>query len=457
MVSPTLFTDNLLNLIRQWRETCLTEHPKCRGTRGPQSLPSRVIDIPSKSGPQIIRLRVARGETGVYAALSYCWGACSQRMTTKSTLQEHLVGIKVPTLPAAIQDAIKLCQLLDIPHLWVDSLCIIQDDSEDWHHEAAEMAAIYGRSALTISTPQNTHCDESFDKFPPTNPEAPSVPGIVWKHGLQENIVTGSVTFRLSVLGPSGRPHPTFSISERHVPWMTRGWTLQEWLLSPRVLHCGRERTWDCYETWYTESGWTYDSPSGVAGGHDDIEDGLVPQIFARMARLDPEIRGSALDTHWARLVEDFTSRNLTREMDKMPAVAGLAAKFMEHSRTKALRAKYLAGLWYYRGMNHFDRHSYPTSQLPMGLLWRRSAVGYMRSPAAYRAPSWSWAALDGQVSLFRPQWPFLAVFRDGSGFQEVKVMEVNTADCLFNPPGSCSLVETGWIVATPTRGRGGF
>lgn len=449
MVSPTLFTDDLLHRIRHWREECLTEHPKCRGTTGPQPLPSRVIDIPATSDSHTVSLRVSRGERGVYAALSYCWGACSQRTTTKSTLKEHLVGIKVSTLPGVIRDAIRLCQSLGIPHLWVDALCIVQDDWEDWHHEAAEMAAIYGRSALTISAPQNTHCDESFDTFPPTKSEVPSVPEIAWQHRLQEDSVTGSAAFQLSALGPTGRPHPTFSIGERGTPWMTRGWTLQEWLLSPRVLHCGRQRVWDCYQTWYTESGMTHDGSPAVADAHDDIKDGLVPQIFARLARLDPDIRGSALDTHWARLVEDFTSRNLTREMDKMPAVAGLAAKFMEYSRTKALQAKYLAGLWYYRGINPFGRHTYPTSQVPMGLLWRRSAVEYMRSPAAYRAPSWSWAALDGQVNLFSPRWLYFTIFGGSIGFEEIKLMEVNTAGCLYNPPDSCSLVETGWIVAT--------
>jgi hypothetical protein len=87
------------------------------------------------------------------------------------------------------------------------------------------------------------------------------------------------------------------------------------------------------------------------------------------MGRLDPKIRQGSLDTHWARLVEDFTSRTLSRDMDKIPAIAGLATKFMTHSHAKAPGATYLAGLWYYKGINPFGGQTYPTSQIPLGLL----------------------------------------------------------------------------------------
>lgn len=411
--------------------------------RGPQPLPSRVIDTSAYISPHTVKLRDTRGKSGTYAALSYCWGLCSQRKTTKSTLQEHLMGIQVSTLPATIQDAIRLCRSLNIPYLWVDSLCIIQDDSDDWHHEAAEMAAIYGRSALTITTPANNHCDESFNEVQPRKSDTECPPVLSWEHR-QEETVRGAVTVR-----PEALTSFTSSIGKTGSPWMTRGWTLQEWLLSPRVLHCGRERVWDCYQAWYGESGVADTNSSGALNDTENLRDGLAFHIFARMARLDPDIHKSSLDTHWARLVEDFTSRTLSREMDKMPAIAGLATKFLEHSHVNAPGAKYLAGLWHYTGMYPFGGQTYPTSQVPLGLLWRRSGREDMRSPTSYRAPSWSWAALDGQVSLFRPQWPLFPRSADGFGIKVVKRMEINNAGCLFDPPGSCSLVQTGWIIAT--------
>lgn len=205
---------------------------------------------------------------------------------------------------------------------------------------------------------------------------------------------------------------------------------------------------WDCYQTWYTESCRTVRNSPGAADDSDNIGDGLASHIFARMARLDPEIRGSTLDTHWARLAEDFTYRTLSRQTDKLPAIAGLAAKFMEHNHSKALRAKYLAGLWYYKGIYPFGGKKYPTSQIPLGLLWRRSGVDYMRSPAAYRAPSWSWAALDGPVGLFRLDWLLFDMFKKNEGFKAVEEMEILTAKCIYDPPDSCSQVQTGWIIA---------
>lgn len=416
--------------------------------RGPQSLPSRVIEVSAGITPYKVKLQDTRGKRGIYAALSYCWGTQSQIMTTRSTLQEHLAGISVIELPATIQDAIKLCQSLDIQYLWVDSLCIVQDDSEDWHHEAAEMASIYGRSALTITTPQKNHCYESFDAIKTTLQENSPLPQLLWEHRQQERTVTGTVTVRQkSLTSGSGSPFP-YSSGNKSSPWMARGWTLQEWLLSPRVLHCGSERVWDCYQTWHSETSPGQARHFGALNETGAAQDILAAHIFTRMARIDPTILQSGLDTHWARLVEEFTSRTLSREMDKMPAIAGLATKFMEHSHAKAPGAKYLAGLWDYKGINPFGGHTYPTSQLPLGLLWRRSSVEHMRSPAAYRAPSWSWAALDGPVSMFRLEWLLHDLFESDLGFQEVKVMQVISAMCLYDPPDSCSLVQTGWIVA---------
>lgn len=417
--------------------------------RGPQPLPRRVIEIPGRTSLHTVRLRDGRGNTGCYAALSYCWGTCPQTKTTQSTIHDHLAGILVSALPATTRDAIRLCQALDIPYLWVDSLCILQDDPDDWRSEASEMASIYGRSALTITTPHNSHCDQILSDPDMKQRENPHWPKLPWEHRRGGKIVTGSVTVRPRLLSSSGDPFP-LSNGNSNPPWMTRGWTLQEWLLSPRVLHCGRERVWDCYETWHTESRRTWSSTFASAlNDTENASDGLASHIFARLARLDPNIRGGGLDTHWARLVEEFTSRTLSREMDKLPAMSGLAAKFMEHSHAKAPGARYLAGLWNYKGINPFEGRTYPTSQIPLGLLWRRSGAEPMRSPADYRAPSWTWAALDGPVRSFHLHWPLNYASDRFKASKIISLLEVQNATCVYDPPDSCSLVQTGWIDAT--------
>lgn len=348
-------------------------------------------------------------------------------------------------MPATIRDAIMLCRSLKIPYLWVDSLCIIQDDPKEWHREASAMASIYGRSALTITTPQNSQSYQSFNTFTTTQTESPSLAELLGGHRQDEKKATGNAIARPKPLLLGSDTPFACSIGKADSPWMARGWTLQEWLLSPRILHCGSERVWDCYQTWYTESCLI------ALNDADSVGNSLTSHMFARMARLDPKIRETSLDTHWARLVEDFTSRNLSHEMDKMPAIAGLATKFMEHSHATATApdARYLAGLWGYKGRYPLIDHTYPTSLIPLGLLWRRSGSDFMRSPAAYRAPSWSWAALDGPVNLFRLEWPLALIYGEVDRFKEVKVMEVITSRCLTDPPDSCSVVQTGCIIAT--------
>ncbi|POS73639.1 hypothetical protein DHEL01_v207964 [Diaporthe helianthi] len=340
----------------------------------------------------------------------------------------------------------------ELPYLWVDSLCILQDDAEDWRHEASEMGVIYGRSALTITTPNNSQCDQSFSTLNEEGRDDTLLPQLPWKHRRGEVIVTGSVTVRPRVVISSGDRFP-LSIEKKDSTWITRGWTLQEWLLSPRVLHCGRERVWDCYETWHTESRLKWSESTASASALDDTENvrdpGLASHVFSRMTRLDPRIREGGLDTHWARLVEDFTSRTLSHEMDKMPAIAGLATMFMKHSHAKAPGAVYLAGLWHYKGINPFAGRTYPTSQIPLGLLWAPSPRKPMRSPAEYRAPSWSWAALDGPVQSFHARWPRIDEPDMVTAFKTVRLLEVQNATCVYDPPDSCSLVKTGWIIAT--------
>jgi Heterokaryon incompatibility protein (HET) len=55
------------------------------------------------------------------------------------------------SIPQTYRDAITVCRELDLPCLWIDSLCIRQDDREDWAHEAEKMAGIYGTAHLVIA------------------------------------------------------------------------------------------------------------------------------------------------------------------------------------------------------------------------------------------------------------------------------------------------------------------
>lgn len=88
--------------------------------------------------------------TGQYVALSYVWGTGSALKTTHETLSSRLSGFLVSELPSSVRDAVQITRRMGFEYLWVDALCIIQGDLEDWNHESALMARVYGGAAFTI-------------------------------------------------------------------------------------------------------------------------------------------------------------------------------------------------------------------------------------------------------------------------------------------------------------------
>jgi hypothetical protein len=97
-----------------------------------------------------------------YVALSYCWGQSLPFITTRRSLQQQLHEIRFEQLPKTLQDSLMLARYLDFDYIWIDCLCIIQDDQEDWNREAACMADIYSNAALTIAASRAQDCTEGF-------------------------------------------------------------------------------------------------------------------------------------------------------------------------------------------------------------------------------------------------------------------------------------------------------
>lgn len=71
--------------------------------------------------------------------------------TTMENLDSHLTGLDKLSLPKTFIDVIAINRRLDIPHLWIDSLCIVRDDPDDWQRESAQMATIYRNTYLTFA------------------------------------------------------------------------------------------------------------------------------------------------------------------------------------------------------------------------------------------------------------------------------------------------------------------
>lgn len=86
-----------------------------------------------------------------YATLSHCWGDSLPLYTTKET--EPLYSQEIPSglIPPTFRDALTIARALDIPYLWIDALCIVQDDHVEWQNEASKMQDIYSGGSLTIA------------------------------------------------------------------------------------------------------------------------------------------------------------------------------------------------------------------------------------------------------------------------------------------------------------------
>ena len=155
-------SDMAFRRIKAWLEECSSKHEFCSPPELNTKLPTRVINVGSTG--QTVTLFEHNGTTGRYMTLSHSWGSSPQLTTTTKRLNEFKKGVEVSSLPKNFQDAVQITRKLGIRFLWIDSLCIIQDDPQDWERESAQMASIYRNSYLTISATASP--DSSSGCFP---------------------------------------------------------------------------------------------------------------------------------------------------------------------------------------------------------------------------------------------------------------------------------------------------
>ncbi|CAJ2508543.1 Uu.00g135690.m01.CDS01 [Anthostomella pinea] len=255
-----------------------------------------------------------------YVALSYCWGTNPNPSgrTTDANINEQLECIKVGSLPKTIRDAVLVARGLEAPYLWVDALCIIQGNARDWQLESAEMADIYSNSYCTIAATTAENSDQGCLGSHPLS-EQPCQ--LSWEAtDLQEK---SSIIIYPEIITPNRvEMVPAGSVLT------TRGWTLQEMILSPRVLH-------------HTDIGILWACKTMHAS---EQETGLVPAApdpFAEVIHMLDEHQVFAQPyKDWRKHIGDFTRRNLTVVTDRLPALAGLAKRLKEKTG-----ATYLAGI----------------------------------------------------------------------------------------------------------------
>lgn len=304
-------------------------------------------------------------------------------MLRPSTVYQFQKGIDARRLPRAFQDAIELTRQLGVSYLWIDSLCIIQDedDHSDWDRECLTMDKVYSHAFLNISaTLSQTGSESLFNHYPSQELSLPP-------------------RIDLSADG-KGKKHYILNSNFWHDeisngPLNNRGWVFQERFLACRVLHFGQRQVgWECQVSEAMET-----FPDGLPpslsvgsrskpGNHETIRKASQVALFQAQIAQNGLPISSATDLQftewWHCLVEDYSRCKFTFIKDKLIALSGVA-KYVAKNRPVD---RYLAGMW--------------QSCMVYGMAWFRihdpERTYSNNSSFEFHAPSWSWASFDGEV-----------------------------------------------------------
>lgn len=298
---------------------------------------------------------------------------------------------------------------LGLRYLWIDSLCILQDDVDDWRHEGGQMAEIYSKAYVTLAA---TSASNSADGFYHTR--SGSKPREHRTVKMRDSEHSGG-SFDVLIWQRFPTPNKNFVIGD--LPLLKRAWAYQERLLSPRTVHFADDMLyWEC-------SSLTTSEVSGRRTGLESAE--VIHTLKALLSSGVPEQRSVATTasngTHlsfapeprlrimWYNIVRRFTLCSLSYPSDIFPALQGVARR-MQLLRHSA----YYAGLW--------------KDTLCSDLLWvARTYTPLLPPDYKYRAPSWSWASIAGPVA-----WPY----SHNSLKKEIHIISVDTTPAGDDPLG---------------------
>ena len=341
------------NFISSHATTCLTTHPNCGLRKAP--LPDRVLHItPDNTGT--IRLVEPNELRAQYIALSYCWGPTTPTtfLTTAATLPAMKKGFSVNELPRLFVGVVNVARMLGIAYVWIDRLCIIQGDEQDFATQAPKMGQYYGNATVSIAA---ASAESEHDDILAARDAR-------WLSNSIDVQIEGLGDFELrfreraNTLGmeASGGSYGKMS---------SRAWIWQERLLAGRTVfftpgglkfECRQKAVWEGFSARTTAPSWS--------------------------ARLD-----KITDAGWFGLVEEFTKRDITRASDRLPAISSVMTRIARmHTAWKPVW-----GMW--------------RRTLHVGLTWSVDSGGRYSGRHACRvhdgfyAPSWSWASIEGPVT----------------------------------------------------------
>ncbi|KEY64209.1 hypothetical protein S7711_03498 [Stachybotrys chartarum IBT 7711] len=352
---------------KTWMSDCVNGHDTCKPSLA-GSLPKRVLDVAGNT----VRLVETDGQSEDYLALSHCWGDSRPPcLTVQATLARNMREIPWETMPNTFRHAIEVTRDLGFRYVWIDCICIIQDDADDWRVEASKMASIYQNAYLTLCAASARSDDGGLW---PAEAVAFSQAVHIEHAGMTYTVYyrhrDNTSAAHFSWVGES-----EWSTVKEFCPVVSRGWTFQERLLSPRLLYFSQgEILWECGERTACECCFHEEDGSSRYMAQTRVLGDILRQMVQSPSQ-------EAIARYWHRLVSFYSQLDLTFGKDVLPALSGLAKV------CAAVRPgdTYLAGLW--RG------------GLVEELCWAvRDYDGKSKRPEVWRAPTWSWAAVRQRV-----------------------------------------------------------
>ncbi|KAI1120765.1 hypothetical protein F5Y10DRAFT_289312 [Nemania abortiva] len=348
-----------LSLLKEWILICDSTHSTCSRfyAEGPDknpapTMPTRLVEL----GNPLRLVESVSIKPSPYVALSHCWGKIEQgRLCTSSgNITQLMASIDSGRLPKTFRDAILVTRGIGIEYLWIDSLCIIQDDKDDWENESAKMEQVFSFAYCTIGASSATS----------------SVEGFLHKRHPRPCVQLETSSFgKLYVCQNIDNFHRDVDLGELN----SRGWVLQERALSRRsIFYTSTQVYWECGEGIHCET--------------------LTRLKNAKAAFLgDARFPNSALEYYRdgrQMLVQDLYERYsrlaFTHYWDRPVAILGLQERLARAFKTQGA-------------------YGFFTTYFARLLLWKRSGIHRMtrikQYPGArHRAPTWSWFSKVGAI-----------------------------------------------------------
>ncbi|PVH94071.1 HET-domain-containing protein, partial [Periconia macrospinosa] len=367
-------SEESFDLYRSWLRECMEQHQGCKNLREKlrQYCPPRLIDVSDKKNICIYDAPTCSSAIP-YAALSYCWGSDQESKTVHKNLEKRRNGFPLAELPRTIRDAAITTQRLGLRYLWVDAICIIQDDLTDKQQQIAVISKIYSAASITIVAARAATADDGF--LQPRDLDR--CYGAVFRVKYHRKNSKG-VEEIISAFLSANSLDITYDD-----PIDARGWTYQESRRSLRNLRFGSKQTvWDCPKNRRIDGG----NNSEVL--QETSRSFFTGTISDKRFPYHPNDPNGKLEWEhalgdWQKSVSEYSERELGSITDRLTAFASTAKAFTTFSGMGP--EHYLAGLWDFN--------------ICMELRWsrREDTLGEGWCNKRY-GPTWSWSSLNAPI-----------------------------------------------------------